>query len=235
MNLQGYLDYINTPWGRLFYRLVWKDLNFKGLRILDFGSGFGVTASRMAAENQVTAVEPNAEMLLHTVREHPYAQIVGGIEQLAQFADGSFDVILCHNVLEYATEREAILREFGRLLKVGGVLSVVKHNPAGKVFHKAVFENNTEEALSLLMGGSAVSVNFGEVKEYSPEDLAAWCGDRFEVEKTVGIRTFYGLQKNEWKLEDGWEDRLFELESAAGELPVFRDVAFFHHVILRRK
>ena len=235
MNLQGYLDYINTPWGKLFYRLVWKDLNFKGLRILDFGSGFGVTASHLAAENQVTAVEPNAEMLLHSVREHPYAQICGGAEALAQFADGSFDAIQCHNVLEYATEREAILREFGRLLKVGGVLSVVKHNPAGKVFHKAVFENNTEEALALLRGETAVSVNFGEVKEYTCEELAAWCGDGFVTEKTVGIRMFYGLQKNEWKCEEGWEDRLFELESAAGELPVFRDVAFFHHVVSKRK
>ena len=172
MNLQGYLDYINTPWGRLFYRLVWKDLNFKGLRILDFGSGFGVTASHLAAENTVYAVEPNEEMLPHAVREHPYTQITGGAEALEQFPSGTFDLILCHNVLEYAEEREAILNEFSRLLKVGGLLSVVKHNPAGKVFHKAVFEGDTEEALSLLMGGFAVSVNFGEVKEYSPEDLA---------------------------------------------------------------
>lgn len=235
MNLQSYLDYIGTPWGKLFYRLVWKDLAFSGKRVLDFGCGFGVTADHLAAENRVVALEPNGEMLLRGVQEHPYVQICGGIEALSQFGDESFDVILCHNVLEYAVEREDILHEFSRLLKVGGLLSVVKHNPAGKVFHKAVFEGKTEEALSLLMGGSAVSVNFGEVKEYSPEDLAAWCGDRFEVEKTVGIRTFYGLQKNEWKFEDGWEDRLFALESAAGEISPYRDAAFFHHVILRKK
>ena len=235
MNLQSYLDYINTPWGKLFYRLVWKDLAFSGKRVLDFGSGFGVTASHLAAENAVYAVEPNEEMLPHAVREHPYTQITGGAEALKQFPGGTFDVILCHNVLEYAEEREALLGAFARLLKPGGTLSVVKHNPAGKVFHKAVFEGDTEEALSLLMGGSAVSVNFGEVKEYSPEDLAVWCGDRFEVEKTVGIRTFYGLQKNEWKCEEGWEDRLFALESAAGEISPYRDAAFFHHVVLKRK
>lgn len=235
MNLQSYLDYIGTPWGRLFYRLVWKDLAFSGKRVLDFGCGFGVTASHLAAENEVVALEPNSEMLLRGVREHPYVQICGGVEDLSQFGDESFDVILCHNVLEYVAEREAVLGAFARLLKAGGVLSVVKHNPAGKVFHKAVFEGNTEEALSLLQGGAAVSVNFGEVKEYSDRDLAAWCGDRFEVEKTVGIRTFYGLQKNEWKFEEGWEDRLFALESAAGEISPYRDAAFFHHVVLRKK
>ena len=235
MNLQGYLDYINAPWGRLFYRLVWKDLNFGGLRILDFGSGFGVTASRMAAENTVYAVEPNEEMLPYAVKDHAYTQITGGAEALEQFPEETFDVILCHNVLEYAEEREALLGEFARLLKSGGTLSVVKHNPAGKVFHKAVFEGNSEEALALLQGEAAVSVNFGEVKEYTAAELSAWCGDCFETEKTVGIRMFYGLQENRLKFEDGWEDRLFALESAAGEKEPFRSAAFFHHGVLRKK
>ena len=30
MNINGYLDYINVPWGRLFYRLVWHNLGFIG-------------------------------------------------------------------------------------------------------------------------------------------------------------------------------------------------------------
>jgi len=44
-----------------------------------------------------------------------------------------------------------------------------------------------------------------------------------------------GLQKNEWKFEEGWEDRLFALESAAGEISPYRDAAFFHHVVLKKK
>lgn len=46
MNINGYLDYINVPWGRLFYRLVWHNLGFKDKKILDFGSGFGVTSNQ---------------------------------------------------------------------------------------------------------------------------------------------------------------------------------------------
>lgn len=46
MNINGYLDYINVPWGRLFYRSVWHTLGFKDKKILDFGSGFGVTSNQ---------------------------------------------------------------------------------------------------------------------------------------------------------------------------------------------
>ena len=235
MNLQGYLDYINAPWGRLFYRLVWKELPYDGKVILDFGSGFGVTASHLAERNTVYAVEPNQEMLAHRLKEHPYTQLTGGIETLTQFSDGMFDVILCHNVLEYVENRDALLQEFSRLLKSGGILSVVKHNPAGKILQKAIFENNTESALALLLGEQAVSENFGQVQEYTEEELTAWCGKDFLIEKQCGIRIFYGLQRNDFKYEPGWEDRLYALECAVAETSPYADIAFFRHVILKKR
>ncbi len=33
MNINGYLDYINAPWGWLFYRLVWHNLGFIDAKI----------------------------------------------------------------------------------------------------------------------------------------------------------------------------------------------------------
>lgn len=82
MDINAYLDYINQPWGRLFYRLVWHRLPFSGERILDFGSGLGVTANHLAQCNTVTAVEPDGDMLAHRRQDHPYWQLQGGIEQL---------------------------------------------------------------------------------------------------------------------------------------------------------
>ena len=35
MNINGYLDYIKTPWGRLFYRLVWHNLKLEDKKILN--------------------------------------------------------------------------------------------------------------------------------------------------------------------------------------------------------
>ncbi len=233
INIQGYLDTINAPWGKLFYELVWHNLNFAGKKILDFGSGFGVTANFLAQKNQVTAVEPNEQMLEHRICENEYTQIHGSIEVLQSMPDSSFDVIVCHNVLEYLEERDALFEAFKRILRPDGILSIVKHNKTGKIMQKAVFEYKVEEALELLHEGTAVSANFGNINEYDDCELERLAQRAFKIEKVYGVRTFFALQRNEWKTEPDWASKMYELECAVEEHPVFREVAFFHHVILR--
>ncbi len=233
VNVQEYLRYLDTPWGQLFYRMIGNHLPFENQNILDYGSGFGVTADRLAAHNEVTAVEPNEEILAHRFRTQTYTQLVGGTEQLAALPDGSFDVIVCHNVMEYMEQRRPLLGEFRRLIKPDGCLSVVKHNRAGKIMQKAVFEYAPEEAMDLLRGANGVSVSFGEVREYDLDELEQDCANQFAVNHICGVRMFYGLQRNDWKTQADWQDRMFALESAAEEIPAFRDIAFFHHVMLQ--
>lgn len=236
VNVQGYLDYLSKPWGKLFFRMVWHRLHFEGKKILDFGSGFGVTANHLARSNDVTAIEPNEEILAHRFCENGYRQIVGGIEQLAAMPDGSYDVIVCHNVLEYlanAEERAALLREFHRLLKSNGVVSIVKHNRAGKIMQKAVFEYRVDEALDLLHGQNGRSVNLGEVHEYELDELTQDSAGLLEIDAFYGVRMFYGLQRNEVKTDSDWLANMYALECEAEEVPAFRDIAFFHHVMLK--
>ena len=235
MNINGYLDYINAPWGRLFYRLVWHNLEFKDKKILDFGSGFGVTSNHLAKFNVVTAVEPNIEMLEHRICDNRYEQITGSIEKLKEMESSSFDVILCHNVLEYIENRAELIAEFHRLLKADGTLSIVKHNKNGKIMHKAVFENNIDEAMSLLKGENAVSQNFGTINEYEIEDLQECIAERFILDKVCGIRTFYGIQPNSFKSEPDWEERLFMLECAVESNATYANIAFFQHLLLNYK
>ena len=44
-------------------------------------------------------------------------QIVGSTDELHKFDNETFDMIICHNVLEYAEDREDIVKEFARILK----------------------------------------------------------------------------------------------------------------------
>ncbi len=235
MNINGYLNYINAPWGRLFYRLVWHNLGFKDRKILDFGSGFGVTSNHLAKFNDVTAVEPNGEFLEHRICDNRYEQIIGSIDKLKGMEDSNFDVILCHNVLEYIENRADLIAEFHRLLKNDGILSIVKHNKNGKVMHKAVFENNIDEAMSLLGGENATSQNFGTIDEYEIEDLQDCIAKRFVLDKVYGIRTFYGIQPNSFKCDPDWEERMFMLECAVENDTAYTNVAFFQHLLLKRK
>ena len=235
MNISGYLDYIKTPWGRLFYRLVWHNLEFKDRKILDFGSGFGVTANHLAKFNDVTAVEPNRELLEHRIRDNHYEQIIGSVDNLKEMDDVSFDVILCHNVLEYIENRAELISEFHRLLKKDGILSIVKHNKNGKIMHKAVFEYNIDEVMALLNGENSISQNFGTINEYEIEDLKDCIAERFVLDKVSGIRTFFGIQPNSFKSEPDWEEKMFMLECAVESDTAFTNVAFFQHLLLKKK
>lgn len=233
INIRGYLDTVNAPWGKLFYKLVWHNIDYEGKKILDFGSGFGITSDFLAKKNDVTAIEPNVEMLEHRFCKNEYHQFLGGIEQLNNIPDQYFDIIICHNVLEYLEDRDALFNEFYRILKSHGLLSIVKHNKAGKVMQKAVFEYKINEALELIHHGNAVSVNFGTINEYEDQELEQYGKGSFRIEKVYGVRTFFALQRNELKVEDDWSSNMFKLECAVEETPTFRDIAFFHHVILK--
>ena len=234
VNVRGYLEYVNAPWGKLFYKLAWHNIECKGKRILDFGSGFGYTADHFAEYNDVVAVEPNEEMLKHQFTDNHYEQIIGGIEALKNMPGQSFDMIICHNVMEYMNDREELLFEFDRLLKPNGFISVIKHNRAGKIMQKAVFEYNIDEALKLLENGNSESVNFGTINEYDDHELEEYGKGLLKINKIYGLRIFYALQRNELKTRDEWLANMFALECRAEEIPEFRDIAFFHHVILRK-
>lgn len=73
INVKGYLDSIHAPWGKLFYQLVWHNIECEGKKILDFGSGFGITADYLAKNNQVTAIEPSEEMLNYRSDKYEYS------------------------------------------------------------------------------------------------------------------------------------------------------------------
>lgn len=233
VNVQGYLGSIRAPWGRLFYELAWHNIECKGKRILDFGSGFGNTANHFAKFNRVVAVEPNKEMLEYRFNDNDYEQIIGGIEALKAMPDQSFDVIICHNVLEYVNNREEVLSEFNRLLKMDGYISIIKHNRLGKIMQKAVFENNIDDALKLLACEDVESVYFGMINEYEDYQIEEYSKGMLKIDKVYVLRIFYALQRNEFKIGDEWFSKMYDLECKAEEIPEFRDIAFSHHIILR--
>ena len=101
--------------------------------------------------------------------------------------------------------------------------------------HKAVFENNVDEAMALLRGENAISQNFGMINEYEIWDLKDWIAGKFALDKVYGIRTFYGIQPNSFKSEPDWEEKMFLLECAVESEPVYANVAFFQQLLLKRK
>ncbi len=222
-------------WERLFKRIVWSQLaGTEGKTVLDFGSGEGITADHFAENNNVTAVEPWEDMLKDSWHNNDYTQIVGDVTSLAQFPDNSFDVVICHNVLEYVDDKCEILKELTRVLKPEGFLSIAKHNRNGRVMQMAVLLDDLDKANDLLDGKNSAASKFGEIRYYEDDDITKWIPG-LRIEKVYGIRTFWDLQQNQDKHPDEeWQHKMMDLELRVSEMPAFREIAFFHHLILKK-
>ena len=153
---------------------------------------------------------------------------------LKSLADETFDLIICHNVLEYADSREAIVREFCRLLKHKGKLSIVKHNRFGRVMQMVVLMNNFDTASKILDGENSSSANFGVINYYDDNEIIDWCNG-FSLANIYGIRTFWDLQQNqEIQKTSEWQQKMIDIEMRVSQIDEFRNIAFFHHLIFNK-
>lgn len=233
VDLKQYRDNLEQPWGKIQYEITFAQLaHLKDQNILDFGSGFGLTSAFLAQNNQVTSIEPNKDMLEWN-DEASYQKMLGSLDELTLLKDHSFDVVICHNVLEYikVENRKNYIDAFKRLLKPQGLLSIIKHNHVGKVLQTVVLENNIPKALQLLDGQDFESVSFAQGWTYSIDDLLEL--SEMPLEKYQAIRTFYSLQTNDLKTADDWLKEMTEIELAVCDLKPYKDISFLQHVWLR--
>ena len=229
---------VDQPWGRMFYEMIFKQLNItndKRIRILDFGAGFCITANHYAKNHDVVAVEPNEEMYSLRVEENEYTLITRGLDYLKTVPDNSIDFVICHNVLEYVENKEEILKQLVRVLKQEGTLSIIKHNLFGRVMGSAVLGDNPHAALDLLNNVAEDSM-FGNRDVYGNEFLTDLLSGEMTLLETYGIRAFFGLSSNnEIKYTDDWYKSMLELEAKASTMDEFRKIAFFNHLIFKKK
>lgn len=229
-------DITDLPaWERLFKKIVWKQLgDMEGKKILDFGSGEGITANHFAEKNDVTAIEPSKEMLSNAWKDYEYTQIVGDVNALSAFKNETFDMIICHNVLEYIDDKAAVIKSLARVLKKDGIISIVKHNRAGRVMQMAVLLDDFEKANAILDGKDSTASKFGNIRYYEDNDITKW-EPQITISDILGIRTFWDLQQNQQKHGDeAWQEKMLQLELRVSQMREYKNIAFFHHLLLKK-
>ena len=96
-----------------------------GKKTLDIGCGGGLLAEEFARLGcQVTGVDPSEPSLV-VARRHAEQQGLmidyrQGVGEHLPFADASFDIVYCCDVLEHVTELRAVIAEIARVLKPEG-------------------------------------------------------------------------------------------------------------------
>jgi SAM-dependent methyltransferase len=96
-----------------------------GMSLLDVGCGPGtITADLAGRVRQVTAIDASPEVLEVAAGDAPgnVTFAVGDVHAL-DFADGTFDVVHAHQVLQHVADPVRALREMRRVCRPGGIVA----------------------------------------------------------------------------------------------------------------
>jgi S-adenosylmethionine-dependent methyltransferase len=241
----AYAEYLRTPPGRLRSELAWRNLERElprpraiPPRALDLGAGTGELALRLAEAGwSVTLVDGSARMLDHAAQaargrglSHRIACRTLDLDaqgDTSGLGAGAYDLVLCHNVLEYVTSPEAILRTARAALVPGGRVSLVVRNLTGEVLKRLLHGEDPDAALGLLAARRAREDLYGiELRLVDPGEirtLARAAGLRVVAERGVRILADHLLDRA-LAGEDGF-DRMLRLELRLGETEEFFAIA----------
>jgi S-adenosylmethionine-dependent methyltransferase len=219
--------------------------------VLDIGGGTGGLAVRVGLlGHRVTVVDPSPDALAalgRRAREHDVA-VTGRQGDLSSLLDvvgpDSADVVLCHGVLEVVDDPVAALATLVRVVRSGGVLSLLVAQRHAAVVARAM-AGHFQQALAMLdpstgsgqrpSTDSRPSTGSGR-RRFSSDELTALVGDAgFAVDTVHAIRVFTDLVPGSLlDLESGASAALVELEHAVADRPEYLPLATQLHLLAHR-
>jgi len=206
------------------------------LRVVDAGGGTGGVAVPLAADgHSVTVVDPSPDSLAALERRAAEAGVggrvralQGDLDDLGRLVPEGADVVLCHRVLEHLDDPAFALHAVTRVLRDGGLASLLTANRLALVLQRAL-AGRFDEATSLLQPGPRP----GPLSTEELLELVVAAG--LDPLRVSGIRVVSGLVPGALLGPDpGTAGALLRLERAAGEHDTLRRVAAEVHVLARR-
>src|SRR5215472_13537518 len=233
-----YAAYLETPEGRLRLDLTFANLQeylpraTRSLRALDLGCGTGASAVRLARLGiHVTLLDSSRQMLDLANRTARKAGITDKIEVMHADATqltnpshiAAYDVILCHNLLEYVDDPGAVLRGVARALRdSSAIASVLVRNQAGEVLKAAIQAADLAAAEhNLTADWGRESLYGGKVRLFTAESLRAMLLESsLAVTAERGVRVISDYLPSQVSRNEEYE-AIFDLERKMGRRPEF--------------
>jgi S-adenosylmethionine-dependent methyltransferase len=240
----------DAPWGRLRYTLaehnLRRHLDGRPLRVLDVAGGNGVEAVRLAAGgHKVTLVDYSAEMLDSARSLAANLGMAGRVtcieSDVAKLGDvvaaESFDLVLCHNLLQFVADVESTLVTVLEPLAPGGLLSVLSANAHSEPMRMALREMDLTSAYESLAAPRHYTKTFGT--PLFPRTAEEVCTVLRHL--GVGVLGHYGIRSvcdyipdDERKYDATFFAELERLEVALSDrLPYVLTARLFHLIALK--
>lgn len=241
---------MELPWAKLKYKLVQsnlaKHLGQTQMRILDAGGGNGLDSIPFATQGHfVDLVDYSREMLadaqnqaLQVNAQARVATHLADVRNISNlFPPSQYDLILCHNVLQYMDDVPALMNALAGLLKPDGILSVVSINRYSTPYHAAFLDGNLTEAMALLDARTSKAKIFdAKMVSYSVDEISELMKNAgMVVEKDYGIRCicdYWG--DNERKSDPAIFEQIEHLEFALTELYPYKLLARYFQIVARK-
>ncbi|MGW4325126.1 methyltransferase domain-containing protein [Nocardia sp. NPDC004573] len=239
-----------SPWGRLRYTTAAVNLTAHlpagPLTILDVGGGNGLDALELAARGHRVTIADISDQSLAEARaaaaqrglEDRVSTRHASLDTLgAEFGRDCFDVLLCHNVIQYLPDPAGVIAALAVPLRASGVLSVIAPNADADPVLTAVRGLDPDGALRMLDTASRYSVAYEtSTRACYPDHIKAeLAAAGFEVIAHRGIRTVCDyIRDDDRKSDPDFYRRLERLELALATRTPYIHLARFFHFIAKR-
>ncbi|MAS36358.1 MAG: SAM-dependent methyltransferase [Anaerolineaceae bacterium] len=184
-NMAQWLSSLDQPWNRLRYSVFQANLKRHlpghALRVLDAGGGSGSDAIPLAQQGHHVTLADFSGAMLDEARSQAKALDVAErmqfvqadlLELPAHFLEPVFDVVLCHNVLQYLDDAQAGMHAICGPLKPDGIVSVININRYSDLLQAALLRHDLSEALANLDTHESFTPLFDTpLRHYAGEEL----------------------------------------------------------------
>jgi S-adenosylmethionine-dependent methyltransferase len=252
-DVDKYAAYLATPEGRLRLDLAFANLQEflpprqanNSLSALDLGCGTGAVAVRLAKLGfHVTLLDASSAMLDVAERAAADARVSANIalqhgdaaEATSLLPSESFDLILCHNLLEYVDDPGIVLCGAARLMRgSSAILSVLVRNQAGEIFKAAIQRGDLAAAKDgLTAEWGQESLYGGKLRLFTLDNLRNMLkAASFQAIAERGVRIIVDYLPPQVSRSHEYE-RILELERKLGSRAEFAAAARYIHFLARR-
>ncbi len=250
------LDKTSSLASRVEQEVAWRYLRFhlqelprrdpKAFKVLDAGCWLAEISLRLAKEgNHVTLLEPSVCLLdnVHQKVEREMPEICASlsflnqrIEDLESCQSEGFDLIICHETIEYVDDPLRALNILTRVLRPRGLLSLVFYNRYGEVAHELLVNQDIQaslEALEKEKFQTDLSKGWGNL--YSAAEMRMLLEPLgYSIEGEYALCLFCDLVSPSFLEKEENFASLVDLEERIGKELIYQGIGRFVHLVARK-